>query len=218
MGIVFGRTGSAEPTFVLLQQNPFPIRHYQPFLLAEVDEGPTEGAGFSVLAKYIGVFGDPANESKTAMAMTAPVTMTPKKKSGVVTTSSQYSMGFVLPFEYTKLSQLPLPTDPRIRLSAVPSRVVCVREFSGWYTRAAGWSEFKQLQAQLLNQGLISLPKDEEEEASSYSISQYHPPFTLPFLRRNEVWVVLDEGLPPVKALLQKLRADKKEAISSTTL
>lgn len=212
MGIVFGRTGSKEPSYVLLQASPYQIRHYQPYLLAEVDDGPREGGGFTVLAKYIGVFGDPANDSKTAMAMTAPVTMNPKKiESGsLVSTTSSTQMGFVLPFEYTKLSQLPQPTDPRIRLSAVPSRVIACRTFSGWYTRAAGLGEFRSLQAQLLDSGLIAAPKDEAEEAASYSISQYHPPFTLPFLRRNEVWVVLDERAPSVKGLLEKLRAEKE--------
>ena len=38
--------------------------------------------GFGVLAKYIGVFGNPNNEGKTAIAMTAPVVTQEAPKKG----------------------------------------------------------------------------------------------------------------------------------------
>ena len=127
--------------------------------------------------------------------MTAPVVQ-----------SNEY-MGFVMPFEYKDISQLPKPNDPRITLRQVPERIVACRCFSGWYSNEVGKSEFKQLQGQLLQQELVNVPKDEHEENQSWSISQYHPPFTLPFMRRNEIWVELNESLPAVRSLLQKLRS-----------
>ena len=36
---------------------------------------------------------------------------------------------------------------------------------------------------------------------------QYHPPFTLGFMRKNEVWVQLDEGNPKVKEMVARARA-----------
>ena len=38
-----------------------------------------------------------------------------------------------------------------------------------------------------------------------WEISQYHPPFTLPFMRRNEVWLILDhDNNDVVKELIKK--------------
>ena len=69
MGAVFGRT--AEPAYEILQSTPFEIRNYSSYLVAEV--AMQGGEEFNILANYIGVFGDPANEGSQAMAMTAPV-------------------------------------------------------------------------------------------------------------------------------------------------
>ena len=76
MGIVFGRTGTAEPTFTLLKQfNGFSVRQMPGYSIAEVKMASLEdkNAGFRVLAKYIGVFGNPENVGQTPMAMTSPV-------------------------------------------------------------------------------------------------------------------------------------------------
>ena len=66
-GHLFGMTGTAEPSFSVVPSGlggAGELRMYQPFIVAE---------GFSTLARYIGVFGDPQNEGKQPMAMTAPV-------------------------------------------------------------------------------------------------------------------------------------------------
>lgn len=41
-------------------------------------------------------------------------------------------------------------------------------------------------------------------DALSWLVAQYHPPWTLPFLRRNEVWIELDPQIPAVVTLLQQ--------------
>ena len=60
MGIVFGITGSKEPTFQLLKSGKYEIRKYNPYFIAEVscDNSNEE---FQILAKYIGVWGNPEN-------------------------------------------------------------------------------------------------------------------------------------------------------------
>ena len=71
MGTVIGKGGITEPAYKLLQSTPFEIRHYSSYLVAEV---AIQGGGeFNILAKYIGVFGNPANEKSQKLAMTAPV-------------------------------------------------------------------------------------------------------------------------------------------------
>ena len=54
-------------------------RRYDPYVVAEIKSTSDQlsekfdGQSFRILAKYIGVFGDPNNVAKQAMAMTAPV-------------------------------------------------------------------------------------------------------------------------------------------------
>ena len=134
MGIVFGYTGSEEPKFRLLQKEPFEIRSYPSYLVAEVTMQEGDGNnGFRVLANYIGVFGTPQNEGGRAMAMTAPVIQTNAGVSMAMTAPvlqtnvGAKKMGFVLPFEYTELDQAPRPTDSRVTLRYVPERVVACR-------------------------------------------------------------------------------------------
>ena len=69
MGIVFGVTGTQEPPFTLLSspQN-YQVRVYSPYLIAEVPQLPgQEGNSFTILAKYIGVFGKPETPNTIPM-------------------------------------------------------------------------------------------------------------------------------------------------------
>ena len=202
---------------------------YPSFVVAEVLKSRGSDEGFSTLARYIGVFGDPANEKKQPMAMTAPVTLTPARSqkmamtAPVTLTSSPTAgmeyMGFVLPFDIQTLEQAPTPLDKRVRLRLVPPRLIAVRTFSGWFNDAVGKEHYKTLHKGLVDSSLVpspspspsttAIPKEEEEE-QQYEISQYHPPFTLPFLRRNEVWVELQQSLPVVKKLLLDALAKTK--------
>ena len=190
MGIVFGFTGTKEPVFRTLQSVPYEIRCYEPFLVAEVNSCVGDNSSFSVLAKYIGVFGDPANESRQPMDMTSPVLVEHSKlaMTSPVISNARDSMGFVMPFEYTSISQLPKPKDPRIELKAIPRRLIAVRRFSGWYSADAGNHHLNSLYDLLKKDEHVSCSK----EALEWSVAQYHPPFTIPFLRRNEVWVALN--------------------------
>ena len=220
MGIVFGMTGSAEPSFSVVPSGlggAGELRMYQPFIVAEVLKPRGSDEGFSTLARYIGVFGDPQNEGKTPMAMTAPVTLTPAPPQKMAMTSpvtltpsgtepGHEYMGFVLPFEITRVDQAPRPLDKRITLRAVPARLVAVRTYSGWHSDAGAKAQYKTLHAALLRDELVTCTPGSSVESDDvegkYSVSQSHPPFTLPFLRRNEVWVEIQQSLPAVKKLL----------------
>jgi len=211
MGIVFGVTGSKEPVFKTLRScGSYEIRKYGKTFIAEIEKTRnSHGAdqSFRSLAKYIGVFGEPQNRlpdtaSGTPMAMTAPVLTTEKKGVGValamtapVLTNEQTdieTMSFVLPDSFTRMEDIPVPTDPNIHIKEVPSRVVAAITFSGLYSSAVGEKYFRSLSQQLRTDGYV--PEDNKPPLT-WSVAQYHPPFTLPFLRRNEVWVDLDESL-----------------------
>jgi len=115
----------------------YEIRYYSQFFIAEVPMPSynDNGQSFQILAKYIGVFGNPANEKQVPMAMTAPVITQPMKMAmtaPVITSpsssSSSESMSFVLPFEFTDMSEIPKPNDKRITIKHIPKRVLsCYR-------------------------------------------------------------------------------------------
>ena len=62
--------------------------------------------------------------------MTAPVLMEPKKTGNTgPLLIDQETMSFVLPFEFTKLEQIPKPVDKRIKIKGIPSRIIEVDGF-----------------------------------------------------------------------------------------
>jgi len=91
--------------------------------------------GFNVLANFI--FGN--NTSRQKIEMTTPVQARPAEKIAMttpvtVTMSGQYVVAFIMPASYT-LDTLPLPTDPRIRFSAVPEHTAAAIHFNGYFNQ-----------------------------------------------------------------------------------
>jgi hypothetical protein len=216
MGIIFGMTGSKEPPFRLLMTNAasglsYEVRMYQPYFVAEFrdefdSESKRNSESFSALAKYIGVFGKPENEQGNAMAMTSPVIQnSPASGTAIAMTSPVVSgtaggdyFQFVLPFEYTKIESIPRPLNNKIRIKAIPRRVLAVTTFSGSHNKNVCSEKFDKLYEAI--KGKLIDPA----ATPQWSIAQYHPPFTLPFMRRNEVWVELSEKFPEVKRLIEE--------------
>jgi hypothetical protein len=204
MGIVFGSTGSKEPAFKTLRScNIYEIREYGKLFIAEIEKSDSTNNSFKTLAKYIGVFGEPQNRlpdkpRTTPIAMTAPVLTTEKKSIAISMTAPVISnekkesqtMAFVLPEEYKSLEEIPIPTDSEIKIKVVPARVVAVIKFSGWYTTALGEKYFDTLSKQLYADRFVG----DDKSKLTWSVAQYHPPFTIPFLRRNEVWIDLEKS------------------------
>jgi hypothetical protein len=187
-----------EPAFELVEETPeYELRRYEPQILAETEvPGPFDKAGnraFGILADYI--FG--ANRSSEKIAMTAPVSQRPataeendksiriemtapvtqRTKQGA---SGPYVLSFVMPARF-KMETLPRPDDARVRLREQPGRLMAVRRYSG------GWSEarYRVHEAQLLE----ALRADGLTPVGEPVYARYNSPFSLPFLRRNEVMV-----------------------------
>lgn len=177
----------------------FELRRYAPYLVAETevsgDFDDVGGRAFRVLAGYIGG----ANRAREEIAMTAPVGQQPAGGEKIAMTAPvlqapqggdarSYTFWFVMPSKYTR-DTLPEPTDPRVRIREVPSRLLAARRYSGT------WSEgrYRRNEAALL----AAVDAAGLERVGAPVFARYNAPFTPWFLRRNEVLI---EVAPPVPA------------------
>jgi hypothetical protein len=175
---------------VVSERGVYEIRHYEPYIVAEVDVIATSGraAGnkaFSILAGYI--FGDNVAQSK--MAMTAPVESTRgermKMTAPVESTASgdTYTYAFVMEKKYT-LETLPEPNNPDIRLRVVPARYVAALRYSGSWSDANYQRHQDELEEALKADAVVT--------TGPFTSARYNSPFALPMFRRNEVLVEID--------------------------
>ena len=189
---------TAEPSFTVRfhQQDPdVELRSYPALVAADVtvraDRDQAGNAGFRILAGYI--FGGNEGARSIAMtapvvtspaagvsiAMTAPVTQTPAG-AGAGASAGAWTIRFYMPAGYT-LATLPTPKDARIHLVDVPPAEVAVIRFSGLSGEADVAERTRQLQ------GIIAA--HHWTAVGAPSLARYNPPWTLWFLRRNEVWI-----------------------------
>jgi hypothetical protein len=181
-----------EPRFDTVRQSgDFAVRHYAPMIVAETfvegDLSSASGDGFRVIAGYI--FGDNVaakSAGSEKVAMTAPVTMETAEKVAMtapVTTEpagDRYRMHFVMPSQYT-MDTLPRPRDGRVKLREVPPQRMAVVRFSGFAGEDRVREKTEELRAWMAAEGL--------SPAGPPQLARYDPPWTLPFLRRNEVMI-----------------------------
>ena len=190
---VFGVRTLDEPNYTLLKSaknENIEIRQYSEFLVAETQvESRYEDAsrvGFRRLFRFIS--GD--NTSQQKIAMTAPVQRSRSGEEIAMTApvfqeqdKSWWTVSFVMPAKFTSKT-VPQPTDSTVTIRTVASRKVAVISFRG-RIHEDGMEEYAQtLRAWCKNHGyrLMSEPR----------LAGYDPPYTLPFLRRNEVHIDVD--------------------------
>jgi hypothetical protein len=182
-----------EPSFERVKQvGEFELRRYAPYVVAEVQvNGNFNNAGnqgFRLLANYI--FG--GNQGERKLAMTAPVTQQaePVKlaMTAPVTQSAladgSFRVQFVLPSDVT-MDTAPKPNNPKVQLRLEPARLVAVQRYSGMWTQANYDEQLALLRAAAVREGL----KLEGEPV----LARFNGPFTLPFMRRNEIWLRVAE-------------------------
>jgi hypothetical protein len=174
---------------VLEKHDNIEIRQYPSMVVAETEvAGERSKAisdGFKLIADYI--FGN--NTASTKVAMTAPVTQQSSKKIAMTAPVTQQAKGekwtvrFVMPSEYT-MANLPHPNNPLVRLETVPSKKYAVIEFSGIASQDSLDRHTQELNAYLAEKKIRPL--------SDPTYAFYNPPWTMPFLRRNEVMIEID--------------------------
>lgn len=171
---------------VVRTQGDNEIRDYAPAIVAEatVIGGREEAisAGFKIIADYI--FGN--NNTSEKVAMTAPVIQQPSKKIAMTAPVTQQEAGdhwkvhFVMPASYT-MATLPKPNNPEVTLKEMPGKRFAVERFSGTASEENLAQHTRALKAYVEGQKLHAL--------ATPVYAFYNPPWTLPFLRRNEVMV-----------------------------
>lgn len=188
---VFGIRTADEPKYqVLNDYGHIQIRHYPALVVAQTevngDYKNSSNQAFQRLTGYI--FGNNKKQQKMAMtapvireqeaetmAMTAPVI---QQKSGPV-----WLMAFVLPSGYS-VSTAPAPLDPAVVIKEIPGKKVAVIQYSGSLTEQGIEEKSEALKNWLKKQGY--------EAISPSRSAAYDPPWTLPFLRRNEVHIDIE--------------------------
>lgn len=150
----------------------FEIRHYPAFTLARVSAlGDYDSASedcFKRLAEFI--FGE--NSQDRVTEMTTPVFMDKKGEKWV--------MSFYIPDEYSSL----IPTDSSITIEQKPAKDVAVYSYSGNVTQEA-MTEAKNKLLSLLSENHLTA-------VSEVWWAQYDQPMSLPFTKRNEALVKIE--------------------------
>ena len=181
-----------EPAFKqVLREGDFELRDYPALVAAEVtvtgDQKEAANKGFRLLAGYI--FG--GNKRRQSIAMTAPVAQKAASEKIAMTApvaQTQNAAGtwvvrFTMPGAYS-LQTLPVPDDSRVILRNIQPARFAVLRFSG---RAQSGD------VQTRSGELLALVKSHRLRAiGSVSLAQYNPPWTLWFMRRNEVMVQVE--------------------------
>ena len=204
---MFGiRSVYEQPKYEVVQRvkDNVEIRRYAPRLAAETtvqasDEEKGRNEAFRILASYI--FG--RNKGQTDIRMTSPVetgrlgremAMTAPVESRMgsqeiamtapVETAGagvgRYSMRFFLPATLTQATA-PVPDDVRVRLIELPQETIAARTFSG----SPSLTTLEARKRELVD----ALDGTVWRVTGQPFTLFYDPPFTIPFLRRNEVAV-----------------------------
>jgi DNA gyrase inhibitor GyrI len=162
------------------------IRDYAPMIVAQAEvQGDRKEAinqGFRMIADYI--FGN--NVPKREVAMTAPVIQQPQEKIAMTApviqegAQNRWKVRFVMPSAYT-MDTLPEPNNDSVRLEQVPGKRFAVIRFSGMAGEDQLKAETEKLNAFIASRKLAA--------TSQPVYAFFNPPWTLPFLRRNEVMI-----------------------------
>lgn len=191
-----------EPSYTVLSQvNDFELRHYDEQLVAQTwvtgDRNTASREGFKALADYIFGNNTASNGESSKISMTAPVTMrseTKKEdsKSQKIAMTAPVSMQqaddkwlvqFTMPDQYT-MATLPKPNNPNIIIKEIPAQTYSVIKFSGLAGNKKVTEKTEKLQSWMQKQNLTLTGEPE--------LARYNPPWTLPFMRRNEVMIAYE--------------------------
>lgn len=178
---------------VLEKRGDVELREYEPCVVADVSvTGDVEQAGnaaFRPLVTYI----SGANQTRVSLAMTAPVIQQAAGErlamtAPVLQESSgprAWTVSFVLP-GHRDLTDYPIPTNPQVTLRSLPEERAAALRWSGRWSAGNLAQRTQQLRDAIAEAGwqITGEPR----------WARFDPPWTPPFLRRNEI--VIPVGVP----------------------
>jgi hypothetical protein len=174
---------------VLNDSGKFQIREYTEYVTADVavDGGFDEAGNKAFRALFDYISGN--NSKKQKVDMTAPVEQKSRGEKISMTApveqkgkEGSYTLSFVLPQTLT-IDNAPTPNDPRIVLRNNPVRRIASITYSGFWSESNYRESLKELQDWMVSENLK--PKGEPIYA------RYNSPFSIWFLRRNEILIEL---------------------------
>jgi hypothetical protein len=189
---VFGINSVEEARYQVIKKvDNYELREYQALLVVEtqIDADFEEAGGLAFDRLFGYISGN--NEQKSKIAMTAPVIARQnnseqgEKINMTAPVFEEKNDGgwrfmFVLPASYS-IETAPIPLDPEVKLSVIPKKKVAVNRYTGFWDEKVMIEKMKQLDDWVVANDLVA--------ASKPRWAGYNPPWTIPFLRRNEVMI-----------------------------
>lgn len=176
--------GVETPPFTLLSRKAgYEVRRYDSYGVAAISieasraiglEGTVRG--FGALSAYL--FG--ANADGAMLELTAPLRTDVAEEFG--TADAHLSM--LLPRRLSPMTA-PAPVEGSVQLRSLDAQTLAVVEFGGLATGPEVRRRLLELRRKVAADGLSVI-------GSGYALLQYNPPYSLPWLRRNEVGVLVD--------------------------
>ena len=159
----------SAPYSVVRSDGDFELRDYPALKMVEttMKEGGS-GGSFNRLFRFI----TGGNDAGEKIAMTTPVFMA----------GSEGTMAFVMPAD---LKRVPQPTDGSVTVRELPAGRFAVLRFSGARSPQQETQHLERLNAWAAAQGLMA--------SAAPVYAYFDPPWTPPFLRRNEVMLRVDQ-------------------------
>ena len=163
-GFIFEGTIETPPFKTKIKQNGYEIREYQKLTVIKT-KATNQNNGFRQLFRMI----DGNNAANEKIPMTAPVIQ------------DKTSMMFVMP---NTMNNVPVPNDQNIEVQEMGPLTVAVKRFRGYARNSK--KELRALTTKLEEDGLKS--------KNIWYLCQYNSPWTFPLLRKNEIWIVINEN------------------------
>jgi hypothetical protein len=189
---LFGDSGVKNAPYTLLksdQEQKIEVRNYESMVLVSSDmSADGMNSAFRDLFRYI----TGENEGSTEIAMTAPVLINESEAASTGTEiamtapvfmkerSEEQVMSFVMPADFT-LKSTPKPTNPNVWVTEVKDYKVVVIKFSGLLSDSNVETQTEILNSWIAKNGYTAI--------SEPINAAYNGPFTIPWLRHNEVLI-----------------------------
>ena len=171
------RLFTPEPAYTVERRiGKLEIRRYAPRIEARTtvtggELGESLSQGFRRLFAYIAG----SNFQEEELAMTAPV---------IAAQRDHHTVAFIMPAGRT-MDTLPTPGDDQVRLYHVPEQRVAVLRFTGRHRQGTIDDRERELGHLIAANDLRPIGEP--------MFAGFDPPSTIPLLRRNEVWVAIEQ-------------------------